>query len=362
MATWAFLDALSVSRSVRQPAIDSNKLYFINNLYGTYIDTGTTYGQVYEYNPATSTQTLIYDPTTHTDHYATWSLCAFAGDLYIAVELDHGATIEGTVLKYTGTPDSWTQVYTTGTSNVADGYIRLYASDTEIVYLGRIFSSVGSFANVARSTDGSSWSAGSISPLPVEPGNGWSGEFDDTVYWPLGFYDFFCNSVSGSNCSNSDVYSQSAGTWGVFQASPAVFLVQSSPVGSIHFGDSGEDVMPLDMSTSSTPDPNIGALYLLNAMAFVVGVDPQASSTLVYKYSGGAWVSLETMSTSMAIDPVFSSVGGWIANGSTEAWLLGFNNSSSDWEVWERSEPFETLGDAYSFTRNAGGIPGAVMV
>lgn len=368
MANWAFKSTLSVTYAVRQPAYLDGNLYFIDNQYtsGSNNPTHNPAGDVFEYDPVAETQTSIFDASALTDHLKTCSLAAFRGDLYMALVLDHGATIEGAVLRWDGTPGDWTEVYSTGETNVGDRYVRLYADAGQMVYIGRQFTSAPDGCDVAYTTNGADWSAGSISENPAEPGNGFFSEFDDTVYWPLGFYDNFCTGVSGSNCSDNDVFAWGGTSFSVFAESPSRLLTQSSPNGNVHFGGADNVYkMPADMSSSAVLDADIGAAYLLNSIAAALGVENLGTTTKIYEYNNtlDQWDLLDELSLSGGVTPSFSAIAVWLANGASNTGLLiGNNSDSGNWEVWERDEAFPTSGIDYALTHSGGGVPGAVLI
>lgn len=368
MANWAFKSSLSVTYNIRHPACLDGNIYFIDNRYtsGSNNPNHNPAGDVFEYDPVTEIQASIFDASAYTDHLKTCSLAAFKGDLYMALVLDHGATIEGVVLRWDGTPDDWTEVYSTGEANVGDRYVRLYADTAQIVYLGRQFTPVPDGCNVAYSSNGTDWSAGSISENPAEPGNGFFGEFDHTVHWPLGFYDRFCTAVSGSNCSDNDVFGWGGASFSLFSESPSRLLGQSSPNGNVHFGgDNNVYEMPADMSTSAALSADIGAAYLLNGVAAALGVERLAASTKIYQYNDtlDQWDLLEEMVLNAGVTPRFLAASVWLANGATaNGLLLGSNSDSGNWEVWERDEAFPTSGVDFGLTHSAAGIPGSILI
>lgn len=342
MATWTFKTAPTVSWDLRQPACGNNKLYYIDNRYKSPsgIDQNPV-GIIYEYNPATDTLTAIFTPASQdADLFATWSLAWFKNNLYCALELDHGGGIvEGVVRRWDGTAENWTQVFSTGTSNVADRYIRIYTSDNTLVYYGRDW--VDAAGQVFYSSNGSSWNTGSISG--TQAGQSSYIELDDVVFWPLGIYERICvNDGGGASCTDTDIYKFDGTDLTIYQSSPADIMTQSVPNSEIHVANGGYNKMPLDMSSSTQIDPDTGGFRLMNANQYVLGGNINGNNTDLSTYNTGtdAWDSLETMTPDSGINPNFEGSDVWIGNGTSLAWLFGYNASTADYEIWERDEAF----------------------
>lgn len=344
MATWTFNCTVGESFGVRHPAYLDAKIYFIDSLnyIGGFGPSPSPGGDIYEIDPTGPTKTLILDASAILGGLVdtVWSLASFQGDLYAAVKIDNGGPdgIEGLVLRWDGTPGNWTEVFSTGigVANCFDRYIRLYAQDDVIIYYGRDW--VENSGQLFYSANGSSWTAGSITN--AGDGSNHDVEFDFTVYWPLGVYEYILTGpFSTSSTKVVDVFDGS--DFVEFQASPADTLLQSSPNGDVHFGGGGFYKLSLDMSTADLLDANIGALMLMNATGQLIGADKLTATTQLYTFDGSnSWISLETMSPNGGVDPLFDSGSGWIANGPANAWLLAKNDSTGNWELWERDESF----------------------
>lgn len=325
MATWTFLATVSELFGVRHPAYLNNKLYFIDSQ--DYLTTGTPTlnpgGDIYEIDPAGPTQTLILDASAFASGavYIVWSLASFGGNLYASVEVETNPGLETSprIYRYDGTPGSWTQVTSTAEANAQFAkYNRLYSQSDVLVWYIRGQGDNNGF--VFYSANGSSWSTGSISG--VAGGVNSEFEFDYTVYWPIDIYETICVTDLVATCTDSDVYSFNGTALVSFQASPADVYLQSSPNGNVHFGGGGFYKLSLDMSTADLLDANIGAFMLMNAVSALVGADKLVTTTQLYTFDGAStWDSLETMNPHSGINPLFDGGSGWIANGTSKAWL-----------------------------------------
>lgn len=364
MATWSVLATVTETYGVKQPAYLDNKIYFIDSQ--NYIATGTPTlnpgGDIYELDPSSPSQTMILDASSFASGtvYVVWSLASFGGDLYASIEIETDPDIETSprVYRWDG-GTSWTQVFSTSEANAQYAkYNRLYAQDDVMVLFIRGQGDDNGFLWYTAS--GSSWNAGTAGSMAG--GVGTELEHDFTVYWPLGIYELICVTDSGSTCTDSDIKDFDGSAWASFQTSPADVYLQSSPNGNCHFGGGGFYKLSADMSTADLLDSNIGALMLMNAIDAQIGADGQTTQTVLYQFDGAtSWVELETMSTSSSIDPDFGAASGWIANGTANAWLLGKNTSTGNWELWERSANFPASDADYVYTHATGGIPGAVL-
>lgn len=344
MASWAFAATVSELFGVRQPAYLDGKIYFIDSIYnaGATLNPG---GRIIEIDPAGPTQTTILTPTSFTDHYSTWSIASFGGDLYAAIELFIDPDVIIRVYRWDGTPEDWTQVLSLNNSDSSmDRYVRLYADAGNIVLYGRDYVDDSGF--VKYSADGASWNAGTISG--VDSANG-DIEFDGIVYWPLGIYERVCvNNSGGASCTDTDVYSFTGGGMAVFQASPAGLLHQSAPA-TRHTVDQGYYGSPSDLSTKALiddPAEVIGCARSVNATANLIGVEISGTDTKLYLYDQNTntfGALLETMTTSASKDPNFNPDSTWFVNGPANAWLVGLNGSTGNWELWERDLPFAML-------------------
>lgn len=347
MATWTYKTDLNPSWRIRQPAYGNDKIYYIDNRYQSPsgIDQNPV-GIIYEYDPVGNTQTAIFTPALQdADLLATWSLAWFNGNLYCALELDHITTVEGIVLRWDGTAENWTQVFSTGIDTF-DRYIRLFSDDTVMVYYGRDW--IDNSGQVFYTSNGSSWNTGSISGAAAGQSTYLETVTDTIVHWPLGIYQRICvNDGGGASCIDSDIYKFITNAFTSFQPNFATELTQSVPNSARHLGNGGYDWMPLDMSTQTQPDPDIAGFQLMNANRYVIGGEIVGNNTNLYTFntSTDGWDSLEIMTPNLGINPGFTGYGNWIANGSSKAWLLGFNNNTSNMEIWERDEPFPVAID-----------------
>lgn len=343
MASWVYKSFVTQLFGVRHPAILADKIYYVDS-QSIYVGgpTQNPGGDIYELDPAGPTTSMILDASTFAggEVEKVWSLAAFGGNLYAAIDVETipNTEAENRVYRWDGTPGNWTQVASeAAVESQYPKYARLYAGTGVLLWY---ISGQGTDTGfVQYSSDGSSWSGGGISG---QEGTLTEIEFDFTVYWPLGIYEAICVNRTAATCNDSSVYTYSGGSLVTYQASPADVFLQSSPNGNIHFGGGGFYKMALDLSTADLLDADIGALMLMNAVAKQIGVDGQITQSVLYEFNGTAWVELETMTQSLGVDPFFQAGGGWIANGTSKAWLLGENDSTGNWELWERSEAFAT--------------------
>lgn len=361
MATWTYHSAVTNLFGVRHPAILTDKIYYIDS-QSIYVGgpTANPGGDIYELDPAGPSTSMILDASTFAggEVEKVWSLAVFGGDLYAAIDVETtpDTAAENRVYRWDG-GTTWTQVASESTAESQyPKYARLYAdADVMVWYISGQGDDVGF---VQYTADGSSWSAGSITG---HKGTLTEIEFDFTVYWPLGIYETICVARTAATCTNSDVFEFTGSGFTTHQASPADIFLQSSPNGNVHFGGGGFYKMALDMSTADLLDANIGALMLMNAMENQIGVDGQTTQSVLYEFNGTAWVELETMTTSLSVDPFFQAGSGWIANGTSKAWLLAENDSTGNWELWQRSVNFPVSGADFTYLHSTGGIPGAVL-
>jgi hypothetical protein len=244
-----------------------------------------------------------------------------------------------------------------------DKYTRIYSTDSIMCMYGRGFVDGDTF--LYYTNDGATWSTGSTPTLYASTTNN---DFDSVVYWPQGILEWGCasNDSAGNSCDDQDIY-QIGASMAIFQTAPAsVAFTQSAP-DTRHAVDQGYNGAVANMSTKALiDDPNelIGCARLVNAMANLIGVEISGTDTNLYLYDPATNTFgslLETMTTDAAIDPKFNPDSTWFVNGTSTAWLIGLNDSTGNWEVWERDANFAASDANFTYLHSTGGIPASIM-
>lgn len=285
MANWSHIRATSIlGPDLRQVASSGSKFY--------YVDDATE--DIYEYDPATDTETLILDASAITDYSNTYAIAWFKGDLYVLNDYTGNPLVQ----RWDGTPNDFTTVRTfsisggpTQTGMIADG-------TTLVAFTVSNPASPAPFsAECWYSADGSSWSAGSWDSSVWSPPD-LNGVFDPfkATDFPIGLWREFVTTTDAGRTTTTQksIFQFVAGTWvntAILNTAPAEIYRHSSPNENVHWAYTVGRYYNSDFSSFTNIGGSPPQVYQIN-MPFSVAVDLSPPQSL-YQFEAGAWAVLD---------------------------------------------------------------------
>lgn len=346
MATWTRKTTLAVTNIINLVSSGTKFYYFGSGSqsHRPLVDVGP---DIYEYDPAGNTETKIID-MGNVGFNGCGAIAWFKGDLYmINQEVDSvtffpAAHIVIKTYKWTGSVDGVTLVDTMYDQNdnpwAGANVLRLYADSNYLMALALNGSTT--YINLLRySANGSVWSAGTL-PFNVLGVNssmrfGYGADFTQGIYEMLRDRDAgVWKAVVGAS-GNFNLHQASPPTGGLFYSDPAS--------GGIHWSTFGGEYEFFDhnFTTRGPGDPNyeIQAYIQIN-LGQSTGMKPVSGHMELYTTNSGTWALLDTVSQAPNGPNFADPEVVWVVRTSdNEVYITGYNYTTAQFEVWQRSEP-----------------------
>lgn len=347
MATW-LRRAISTQSNMINLVSSGTKLYYFGSgsqSHRPLVDVGA---DIYEFDLATLTEAKVID-VSNAGLAGCGAIAWFKGNLYLIdqmIDTSGSPTIHITikVYRWTGVTDGITLVDTlydetfTGSYGGA-GVLRLYADDNYIISLAaNDLASANTINHSNYSTDGSSWNTGTL-PFSVL-GTTTNGRYSWGADFSQGIYDMLYNNT----LAKWEGVVATSGEFAVHQATlPSGGLFYSDPAsGGIHWSTFGGfyEVLSHDMSTRSPGDPGYEIqAYIQIGLPYSIGMKFITGGMELYTTNTGSWSLLEQV-TESPFNPVLYPETTWVILADDgELYIIGFNDTTNDFEVWKRSEP-----------------------
>lgn len=350
MATWTRTGA-SLAANSCYICSDGINIYFIDGDPDDYIFSG----DVIKFDTSTDTDEIILDTSAWPgDSTFLYGLAIFKGSLYVAIRTEPtAASFEIDIMKWNGSSFDvvYNNFYSGGaTLPAAIRLIRLYANDDQLVVAGIVigFPDYGFTSKVIYSGDGTRWGVGTWAVDPIVSPNSNDLRARNGTSFPIGFYDYFCNSDTGAPlylCDSQAIYLwDGVSNFAIWQATPhATALFETSPLGEIHWAQSLDQYFNLAYTvlTTLTPPVDIHILHQVNMQTSFGNKKLGAGSGAeLYFLSDNplAWNLLETINY-LAFDPDFDEEATAIIKmANNDVYIVGYNTTSTFVEYWKRSE------------------------
>jgi hypothetical protein len=293
MATWTHLLASAMASTVvRHICSSGTKIY--------YIDHSTN--DVYEYDPGTNTETLILDASAIGSYGTTYAITWFNDDLYVMNEYGGAPKVE----RWDGTPNDLTTVktFTLNGGPTQTGLL----SDTNTIVAFTVTNPTSPAAYSAEcwySSSGSSWSAGSWDNAVWSPPD-LNGVFDAprNTAFPTGLFREFVTTTDAGRTTTTQkcIFEFVGGVWikgAVLNTAPGEIYNFSSPNEAVHWTHTTGQYYDSAFAGTTTIGSSPRQTHQVN-MPYSVAIS--LAPPVLYEYSGGAWVLLDTLNASWDLD------------------------------------------------------------
>lgn len=353
MAIWTMLKASAIATSVvRHVCSSGTKIYYVDD----------SADDVYEYDPATNTETLIIDRSAITDYVDTKAIAWFNGNLYVFNYYGGGIT-ELRVQRWSGTPNALTTVKTftldggpTQTSMMADG------STIVAFTVDNPASPAAYSAECWYSADGSSWSAGgwNVSVWSPPDLNGGFSPTNNTAF-PTGLYREFVTTTNAGRTTTTEksIFKFISGVWtkiAALNTGPDEIYYYSSPNESIHWtvttGERYDSAFASATTISGTPPVQI---YQVN-MPYSVAIDFTPAS--LYQYAAGAWSVLDVFNPAWDLSPNVATPPALVLMDSGDPYLIAYASTGGtpDIRIFGRDTPIVPVAPPSAFYYGRGNL------